>query len=212
MPNRIEVVPWPDARQVLELAHATYENDEPGFQVEGIHKYRQLQGLFELLIVAAPREIASTLRAGYPHATANNLGKNERGLYTGVVNPHFDNGWRGLTVHHNISDVIPVELGVSNRHDIYRGDPSDPKIDPQFAHNIRTGEACPGTLTIFSVGGEDGTDFMPTIHSFDRSNVRGFHKAARYAISSTVRGDQMRKPLPFIARQAFREQALAIAA
>jgi hypothetical protein len=174
----IEVISFQEVKAIDHLAEATWANEEPGFQIDGVTSFDELETVFAALRGAGKSEFGRPkFASSYPHD----------GDFSEMIDhytsaPHIDATGEGLAVHHEISrGKIPLELAVlrggSGGHK-YR---EKPKIIEWKSANLkhqRKGETKQGRLTVFSQG--DAHELLPTVHLFERWKTMGI-EYARYA-------------------------------
>ncbi|HUD05298.1 MAG TPA: hypothetical protein VMR18_00040 [Candidatus Saccharimonadales bacterium] len=171
--TNIEVVTWNHRNDIRELSNAVYQNEQPGFQVDGVETYHQLMYVLRALIQAAPRQIADQVRFNHATYVRNSIHSPE------YKEGHIDFPYSGLAVQHNVSQIVPVVLATSNGP--YYHPENALEIDPKRVHNIKRGETRPGRLTVHSEGNIEGFNLLPTAHQYDRSQTVGLNIWARYA-------------------------------
>ncbi len=202
MTKPIELVRFENEEVIRELSFKTWGNIEPGFQIDGVNDIHELSQVFDLVREAAPDNEARKVEFNmvYPsHGDFEEMSK-EGSDRAGVA--HIDSELLGMAIHHNITDRVIVELGISR----YKS-PEAAEID--FAHTTerRIGSTFPGRLTIFSEGGYDW--LLRTAHQFGRISPTG-NEWARYTQSlpnTQFSRDYIRK----VANSAFARLAIKAA-
>jgi hypothetical protein len=176
MSEELQVFDFRDEASLRLFADATYQNEEPGFQIDNVRNWKELYSVFGILETALP-EHERAMKYG---AATLHLGA----LGQASSPPHTDGGKYGLGVHQNMTGDYPVTLATS-LVGLYEA--RDYIINPVCATNLRHGTNKPGRLTVFSQGGFDW--LQPTIHFFDRRQQQDQNNWARYELSVQKRRD-----------------------
>ncbi len=202
MSRSIEQAHWSETETIQQLVSATYINQEPGFQINGVRTLEQLEFVLGELILAAPTAYYGS--TSFTNASPYGGTLEGRAItWTELERrsgPHIDTNYRGLAVHHNLSHTIPVELGVQRRP-LTLNDSLSASVTRSMATNRRKGKTVPGRLTVFSEGGLPS--LKKTVHLFDRRETKGPIQWARYA-QAEKDTDQAHNTIT-VARRAFEQ-------
>lgn len=188
--SAIELVTASSTTKIYELSEAVWQNEEPGFQIEGARSVESLYLLLEAIKYTAPVRERRHIRFN-----AATLVRND----TNRSNACTDEGFVGLAVHQNLFGEGPVKLSLPdpidwqhylesgmNKMDFVTGEVKL-DYDAMFTDRIRSGVTDVGRLTVFSEGNLHRRDrpfpgLRPTMHHF----VSPVNKPASWNCYSTA--------------------------
>lgn len=168
MPKPIEVVAFSDVDSLERLSVATWNNDEPGFQIDDVQTIQALFDVFDIVRKSAPKDRARNVEFNSVYPENPDFDKMSAQYSPNPGDAHLDGPGKGMAIHQNITDTVVVRLGFPKKSfTSYR--PSGLNI--RTASKIRVGQTVPGRLTVFSEGGYSW--LLPTAHQFGRTHQTG---------------------------------------
>jgi hypothetical protein len=176
MANYIEVVK-DTYDDVKRLATATWNNDVPGFQIDGVCNVDELFEVFGIIREASPSDFPEDTDYYHVYPIDGDFDKMSSIISDKTGLAHVDSHVFGMAVHHNITGVIPVKLALCRFKS-----PEAAVVDFQYTEKLIEGETVPGRLTIFSEGRHDLA--IRSAHQFARTTNTG-NEWARYIISGS---------------------------